>query len=292
MSLNQIHSYNILHPYTVYDCMIYMASYSASLLALLVILSLFVYLSETRQTLCSIQHGNRLYNLSALKRPEIQGYQIPSDKYRFRLNVCGAITSTANESFKEEATCYMTDWESKQEWICGREESKLNIRDEFLELIYEKGDSCFTEMHVPRTVRILLICEPDMPKDTVGSPVFISENRCTYIMAWKTWAACPVNIQDYDPETSIDSSVSEWIILLVIIIVSVSVYFVLSIVYKTYVLREEGLDRIPNIQFWRSLYTQISNFVNRQHIRLSREIPESDVGYEEISATRTDANDT
>lgn len=268
-----------------------MASYSL-LFTLLVILSLCVYLSETQQTACSIQHGNKLYNLSALMRPEIQGYQVPSDKYHFRLNVCGTITPTNNESFKGEATCCMTDWESKQEWICGREKSKLNIRDEFLELIYEKGDSCFTEMHVPRTVRILLVCEPDMPKDTVGSPVFISENRCTYIMAWKTWAACPVNIQDHDPETSIDESISGWIILLVILIVSISVYFVLGLVYKTYVLREEGFDRIPNIQFWRSLYVRVSNLVNRQHILLSRERPENDVGYEEISATRTDASDT
>jgi hypothetical protein len=252
---------------------------------------------------CSIEHNGKLYDLSPLKQPEIQGYHIPSDKYRFRLNVCASIAPRMNDSFKENVTCHMSEWEGSKEWICGREKSKLNIRDDFLELIYEKGDSCFSEMYVPRTVRILLICEPEMDRKAgVGAPVFISENRCTYIMAWKTWAACPVlNNTDGDHDRPKEPPISGWTVLVIILVVSVSVYFLLGIVYRTYVLREEGFDRIPNIQFWRhasekigtwskKLYAMIKERLSSRSRRNSGGISLQNDAYESIPVDRSHPN--
>jgi len=102
----------------------------------------------------------------------------------------------------------------------------------------------------PRNMEIDFICDPN--GNTNSIPAYGGEDNTNlhYSFTWTSPYACPGS----GPAPSGGSkSLTGGSIILIILLVLVVVYFVVGVVVQKFVRHQEGLEIIPNYQFWVSL---------------------------------------
>jgi len=130
---------------------------------------------------------------------------------------------------------------------------------------------------VPRNLHIFLVCDATMSRSSVGSPKYISTNRCIYTMIWKTWVACELNNtgkeptpRPKDPIPGPSDGPSTFGRILIFLSLVLILYFLFGFLYKTFVLKYEGLDRIPHIGSMKRLSSYISRWREERRGRYTR----------------------
>ncbi|EDO46654.1 predicted protein [Nematostella vectensis] len=119
--------------------------------------------------------------------------------YEFFLKVCSAF-NISNTKCINAGACQ----QSKQStYLIGRPNSRLHYYDGIIRLTYQDGDVCRHNkqylmllycMTQPRKSHISFMCDPLALSNGIGSPVYDSEDECTYHFRWFTKYACPAKV--------------------------------------------------------------------------------------------------
>jgi len=112
--------------------------------------------------------------------------------------------------------------------------------------VYTGGD--LTTTGVPRSMQIDFVCSPN---SGTGKVTYVDENKTTfrYYFLWTTQYAC-TNSPNIPSGSSGDDGLSGGSIFLIIFFVCVFVYFAAGIAYKKFKVHAEGIELLPNTEFW------------------------------------------
>lgn len=193
-----------------------------------------------------------LYDLSSLIRTSGDNYKVvvPAEPSRnekgrtFEFNVCEPLPTTpAGITAGSNVSSYLREEGSATGVSLGRNSSTPILRDGSLYLLYTGGDNC-TANNVTRarSTMILFTCIDPL---ILRPPTFVGDfDGCEYVFEWKTTAACP----------TFDSSPSAGTIIFRLSCMGVFFYLLIGIIYNRFIKEAQGLEQIPNFNFWYGIY--------------------------------------
>ncbi|KAI0244061.1 Cation-independent mannose-6-phosphate receptor CI-MPR [Massospora cicadina] len=200
-----------------------------------------------------------LYDLSSLIKTTGDNYkiEIPAEPSRnekkrtFEFNVCNPLPTTpAGITAGSNVASYLKEEGSAAGISLGKNSSRPILRDGSLYLLYKDGANC-TANNVTRarSTMILFTCIDPL---IVRPPTFVGDfDGCEYVFEWKTSAACPTS----------DTSPSAGTIIFRLSCMGVFFYLLVGIIYNRFVKNAQGLEQIPNFNFWFGIYDFIKDMV-------------------------------
>jgi hypothetical protein len=105
---------------------------------------------------------------------------------------------------------------------------------------------------VARSMEIDFVCDESAG---IGTPTYIIENTKTlrYYFKWTTAHACPTGGSNGGGGSPSKGGLSGGSVFLIIFFVGLVVYFAAGIAFKRIRMHSEGIEMIPNVEFWTSL---------------------------------------
>jgi len=184
------------------------------------------------------------YDLSAISAE----YSIAANDYNYKVMVCKTLPTTCYGM--SQSVCRISIW-GGVEYACGTSAS-MTFRDYpqaggGVSIFYDGGEACGG---TPRTSTVNVIC--DLTTD--GNLVSATEaTGCDLVFNLRSKHACPTAGGGHKGGAGTVDGLSGGSILLIIIAVGAVVYLGAGFFYRTKVQSAEGLDRIPNLEFWQGL---------------------------------------
>jgi len=102
-----------------------------------------------------------------------------------------------------------------------------------------------------RTMEITFICDPNAG---TGNPIFVAEVNTNYKFNWITAAGCPTNVNfGGGGSGGGGGGLSGGSILLIILLCVTVVYLVGGVLLNKFARHKEGMEMVPNVEFWISI---------------------------------------
>lgn len=147
------------------------------------------------------------------------------------LNICRVINTVNNYCSATDGMCEISSGFSSLGSI-GASTTTFTVQSEGVLKMDFPGQGC--------NGHITFTCNPDVE---IGLPSLTSvTGQCEYNLAWSTKHACPVA-----------SGLSIGSVLCIIFFVSVFLYIAIGMLVKHKKYEAQGVDMIPNIDFWRDV---------------------------------------
>jgi len=179
----------------------------------------------------------------------------PTKKYNFNIGICVPGCNKNLDSDCTEDDGVIQTWKVDDQ-MTQRTERRVvgRINDTTIKggktwkmLTYMSGDKYKTHCHQEnRQAHIMFICDQNQgtPKVTVLDENSQRNDSCYYLFEITTKDACP-------PTHSIlPEGVSAGSVLVIVVVVFLSIYFVGGCLYRRIVVGAKGMDQVPNLKFW------------------------------------------
>lgn len=214
-------------------------SFSSSLLLLLLIANCVVVFSACVHT----ASDGSYYDLSALNAE----YSISANDYNYKVMVCRTLPTTCYGM--TQSVCRISIW-GGVEYACGTSASMM-FRDyptagAGVSVFYDGGEACGG---TPRTSTVNVICDATVEASLVSAT---EATGCDLVFNLRSRHACPTTGGGGKKGGGGGTAggLSGGSILLIIIAVGAVVYLAAGVFYRTKFQGAEGIERIPNFEFW------------------------------------------
>lgn len=202
---------------------------------------------------CEFQLDGESFDFSDLRlhRGQAEYLTMDSSRYKYEINVCGAVTSKGSECQRSNGMiCQYTPgpgnnldgvisrWsaEPHAKWSYINEDQ----RDAGVKLTTKNGDDCTVHgQKKPREAVIFFPCNEDVK---VGSISVQETATCTYVFNIPTKYSCPGH----------SGMSAGWMFVAFLFFGSI-IYIVLGVLYNRFRHNATGIEAFPNIEFWKDL---------------------------------------
>ncbi|KAJ9088731.1 Cation-independent mannose-6-phosphate receptor CI-MPR [Entomophthora muscae] len=210
-----------------------------------------------KATYCSVHNTttNDFYDLSSLiKKSGSENYKIfsietqPKKQNRtFQLNVCEPLATPPKGITVGSTVAVSLLGSDGNEISLGKNSSTPILREGSLVLTYSEGAACKSDPKRKRSTKIIFTCIDSLISKL---PTFAGDfDDCEYVFEWKTPAACPIS----------ETNLSAGTIIFRFFCIAVFFYLLIGILYKRFVRNAQGLEQIPNFDFWFGIYDFIKD---------------------------------
>jgi len=197
------------------------------------------------------------YDLSSLTNE----YSISANDYNYKVMICRTLPTTCYGM--TQSVCRISVW-GGVEYACGTSAAQT-FRDysqtsQGVVVFYDGGEACGG---TPRTSTVNVICDSSTEANLVSAT---EASGCDLIFNLRSRHACPGSGSSGGSSGGSSSSggrggggggssgpLSGGSIILIIVSVGIVVYLIAGVFYKVKFVGAEGVERVPNVEFWTAL---------------------------------------
>ncbi|KAI9292273.1 mannose 6-phosphate receptor domain-containing protein [Neoconidiobolus thromboides FSU 785] len=230
---------------------------------LLIFTILYINCKDSDECQIKDKDGKVVYDLTKLiKKKDDYTLKVEADpdheekEMSFKLNICNNINYAKSGLMEPDTVgAILLPEKDGKSVSLGKVDKKLYKKGGHVILEYKNGDNC-EDIDVNRiNSKLIFTCDTNAKDEPVVE--FLGDYlKCQYQFEIKSIHACPLDKDGQKtPGNSNNSSTGGGAsIIWTIITVIVTVYLLGGILYNRFVMKKQGLQQIPNYEFWYNIY--------------------------------------